>query len=81
MGFPRGSDGKEYACNAEDPSLIPGSGDPRGREWLPTAVFLHGEFYGQRSLAGYSPWGHKESNKTERLTLSLHFSQEGFNKL
>ena len=81
MGFPRGSDGKEYACNAEDPSLIPGSGDPRGREWLPTAVFLPGEFYGQRSLAGYSPWGHKESNKTERLTLSLHFSQEGFNKL
>ena len=29
------------------------------REWLPTAVFLPGEFYGQRSLEGYSPWGRK----------------------
>jgi len=27
------------------------------REWLPTPVFLVGEFHGQRSLAGYSPWG------------------------
>ena len=41
------------------------------REWLPTVVFLPGEFHGQRSLAGYSPWGRKESDKTERLTLSL----------
>jgi len=29
------------------------------REWLPTPVFLPGEFHGQRSLVGYSPWGHK----------------------
>ena len=28
MGFPDGSDGKEYACSAGDPSLSPGSGDP-----------------------------------------------------
>ena len=34
---------------------------PRRREQQPTPVFLPGEFYGQRSLAGYSPWGHKES--------------------
>ena len=27
--------------------------------WQPTPVFLPGEFHGQRSLAGYSPWGHK----------------------
>ena len=40
-------------------------------EWQPTPVFLPGEFHGQRSLAGYSPWGHKESDRTERLTLSL----------
>ena len=33
---------------------------------------LAGEFHGQRSLEGYSPWGHKESDMTERLTLS-HF--------
>jgi hypothetical protein len=32
---------------------------------------LPGEFQGQRSLVGYSPWGHKESDKTEQLTLSL----------
>ena len=31
----------------------------------PTPVFLPGEFHGQRSLVGYSPWGRKESNTTE----------------
>ena len=36
--------------------------------WQPTPVFLPGESHGQRSLAGYSPWGHKESDATERLT-------------
>ena len=41
------------------------------REWLPTPVFLPGELYGQRSLAGYSLGGLKESDTTERLTLSL----------
>ena len=45
-----------------------------GREWQPTPVFLPGEFHGQRSLAGYSPWGHKESDTTEWLTLSLSLS-------
>ena len=29
------------------------------REWLPTSVFLPGEFHGQRSLAGYSSWGRR----------------------
>ena len=38
---------------------------PWRREWLPTPVFLPGGFQGQRSLANYSPWGHKESNTTE----------------
>ena len=37
------------------------------REWQPTPVFSPGEFHGQRSLAGYSPWGHKESDTTEWL--------------
>ena len=37
---------------------------------LPTPVFLPGEFHGQRSLAGYSSWGHKELDMTEQLTLS-----------
>ena len=44
---------------------------PWRREWLPTLVFLPGECHGQRSLAGYSPWGHKESDATEQLTLPL----------
>ena len=33
--------------------------------WQPTPVFLPGESYGQRSLADYEPWGHKESDMTE----------------
>ena len=44
-------------------------------EGLNTPVFLPGEFHGQRSLAGYSPkspWGHKESDSTERLTHMSH---------
>ena len=35
---------------------------PWRREWLSTSVFLPGEFHGQRSLLGYSPWGHKEQD-------------------
>ena len=48
-----------------------GQEDPLEKEWRPTSVFLPGEFYGQRSLAGYSPWGYKELDMTEWL--SLHF--------
>ena len=40
---------------------------PWRREWQPTPVFLPGKSYGQRSLAGYSPWGHEESDMTESL--------------
>ena len=36
-------------------------------------VFLPGESHGWRSLAGYSPWGHKESDTTEQLTIQSHF--------
>ena len=39
--------------------------DPRRRAWQPTPVFSPGESCGERSLAGYSPWGHKESDTTE----------------
>jgi len=41
------------------------------REWLPSPVFLPGEFHGPRNLVAYNPWGHKESTITEQLTLSL----------
>ena len=105
-GFPDSSVGKESACNAGDPSSLPGSGRSPGegigyplhyfgaslvaqlvknlpavketrfaswvgkvpwrRERLHTPVFWPREFHGL-----YSPWGHKESDTTERLSLSL----------
>ena len=43
-----------------------GNGNPLQYSWS-------GEFHGLRSLVCFSPWGHKESNTTELLTLSLHF--------
>jgi len=44
---------------------------PCRRKWQPTPVFLPGESHGQRSLADYSPWGHKELDMTEWLTFSI----------
>ena len=41
---------------------------PWRREWLPTPVFLLGEFHGQRSLAGYTPWGRKELDNIEQIS-------------
>ena len=38
------------------------------RPWQPAPVFVPGESHGQRSLVGYSPWGHKESDMTEGLS-------------
>ena len=50
---------------------------PWRKEWLPTPVFLPGEFHTERSLAGYSPRGHKELDTTEQLTLfHLHVIME-----
>ena len=68
-GFPGGSDGKESACNAGDPGSIPGSGSsPGGGHGNPLQYsFLPAESHGQRSLAGYSLWGCKELDTTERL--------------
>ena len=69
MGFPGGSAVKESSCKAGakgDTVSIPRSGrSPWRRAWQPTPVFLPGESHGQRSLAGYSPWGQKESDMTE----------------
>ena len=50
--------------------------DPWRRKELPTRVFLPGEFHGRRSLVGYSPWGHKELDTTERLALSIKGQRE-----
>jgi len=38
---------------------------PWTRKWQPTLVFLHGEFHGQKNLAGYNPWGCKKLDMTE----------------
>ena len=46
---------------------------PWKREWQSTPVCLPEESHGQRSLLRYSPWGYKESDTTERLTLHFHF--------
>ena len=55
------------------PGLDPWVGKiPWRRKWYPTPVFLPGKSHGQRNLAGYSPWGCKESNMTEQL--SMHTS-------
>ena len=43
-------------------------------KWQPTLVLLPGESHRQRSLAGYSPWGCKESDTTERLTHTASFT-------
>ena len=45
------------------PSL--GQEDPLEKGMTTTPVFFSGEFHGQRSLVGYSPWGHKQSDMTE----------------
>ena len=61
----------ENAEDVRDAGSIPGSGRFSWRRaWQPTPVFLPGESHGQSGLAGYSPWGHTESDMTERLTLS-----------
>ena len=66
---------KNLPAMREDLGSIPELGRfPWRKEQLPTPVFLPGEFHGQRSLAGYRPWGYKELDMIEGLTLSLHFS-------
>ena len=76
MGFSGGS-GAESACQCRshrrcqfDPWV---KKIPWWREWQPTPVFLPGETLGQRSLVSYSPWGHKESDTTERLSIAHNY--------
>ena len=49
-----------------------GREDPGRRKWQPTPIFLPGKFHGQRSLVGYSPWGCKELDMTDRLISDTH---------
>ena len=76
LGFPFGSTGKEPACKKKKKRIClqwgrPGFSSwfgkiPCRRERLPTPVFWPGKFHGL-----YSPWGHIESETSERLSLSL----------
>ena len=61
-GLSRGLSGKESTCRSSSRlGFDPWVGKmPWRRKWQPTPVFLPEKFHGQRSLAGYSPWGHKE---------------------
>ena len=70
---PGGSDSKAYAFDAGDPASIPGSGRSPG-EGNGNPALLPGKSYGWRSLIGYRPWGHKESDMTERLHFHFHYS-------
>ena len=65
MGFPWWLSSQESACRVGDPGSIPGSEDPLEKGMATHSSILAGEFHGQRSLAGYSPWGRKESDTTE----------------
>ena len=67
LGFPGGSVGKESTCQVRDVGLIPGLGrSPGGRHGNPLCLENP---HGQRSLASCNPWGHKESDMTERLSM------------
>ena len=59
LGFPGGSAGKESTCNVGNRGLIPGEGND-----YPLQYCLENP-HGQRSLEGYSPWGRKDSDRTE----------------
>ena len=75
-GFPGGSDGKESACNAGDLGSIPGSGRSPGEVNGNSLQYSCLENSVNRGAwVGYSPWGHKKSNTTERLTLIFTVSE------
>ena len=78
MGFSGGWVGKESACHCRrhkrhwfNPCVrkIPWS-----RKWQPTPVILLQKSHGQKSLAGYNPWSHKESDMTPRLNNTYMYS-------
>ena len=72
LGFPGGSAGKESVCNAGDLGLIPGLGrSPGGGHGNPLQYSCLENPHGQRSLAGYRPGGHKQSDTTEQQSTLL----------
>jgi len=76
--LPQWLSGKETVCNAGDPGLIPELGkSPEEGYGSPLQLSCHGESHRQRSLVGYSPWNHKESNMTEHALHTLTMGAPG----
>ena len=92
MGFPVSGSGKEPACQCrrhKRDGFDPWVGKiPWRRARKSTLVFLPGEFHGQRTLAGYGPQGHKDSDTTEAIQctdtplltqgLQIHISEDSY---
>ena len=75
MGFPGGASGKELAAKAGDVRDMVrslGQEDPLDKEMATQSVFLPGKFNGQRSLAGYSPLDHRESDRHNWACTHMH---------
>ena len=73
VGFPGSSEGRECACNGGDLGSIPRLGrSPGGGHRNPLQYSCLENAHGQRCLAGYSPWGRKESDTAERLSTAQH---------
>ena len=71
--FSDDSVGKQFRLQCRWASLIPGlERSPGGGNDNPVQYSWPGEFHGQRSLSGYSPWGHKELNTTECVRAHTH---------
>ena len=78
--FPGGSHGKASVYSAGDLGLSPGLGRSPGEgNGISTPVLLPGKSHRQRSLVGYSLWGRKESDMTERLHFHFQFIKFIFN--
>ena len=80
MGFPVSASGKGSACQFRrhvrcgfDPWVRK---IPWMKAWQHMPVFLPGKFHDERSLAGYSPWDHKELVMTERLNTHVHMETQ-----
>ena len=75
--LPRRHYSKEPTCQCRRLGFNPWVGKiPWRRKWQPTPVFLPGKSHEQRGLMGYSPWGHKELDRTEH-TLLYYYSSVG----
>ena len=82
LGLPRQCSGQESACQCRRSRFNPWVRKIcLSRKWQPTPVFLPGKSHRQRSLVGYSPRGHKESDTTERARRTHTVAWRGWPQL